>query len=96
MVLCLFRRFNLKTLACDAVRWKNYRVVAEENAQIVREVLQGQVGAKRDVVLLNAAFALVAAGLAKDIEVGIEKARAAIDDGLAEAKLEGLVNYTNL
>lgn len=69
---------------------------AEANAQIVRDILQGQVGPKRDVVLLNAAYALVAAGLAKDVETGLDKARSAIDDGLAEAKLQGLVNFSNL
>lgn len=68
---------------------------AEENAAIVRDVLDGKLGPKRDVVLLNAAFALVAAGLAKNVEAGLDKARNAIDDGLATAKLEGLVNLTN-
>lgn len=68
---------------------------AAANATIVRGVLAGNPGPKRDVVLLNAAFALVAAGLAKDVEGGLEKARAAIDDGLAMAKLEGLIALTN-
>jgi anthranilate phosphoribosyltransferase len=65
------------------------------NATIVRDVLAGKPGPKRDIVLLNAAFALVAAGLAKDVEDGIEKACAAIDDGLAMGKLEGLIKMTN-
>jgi anthranilate phosphoribosyltransferase len=68
---------------------------AAANAAIVRAVLNGKPGPKRDVVLLNAAYALVAAGLAKDIEAGLERARGAIDDGMALAKLDGLVQMTN-
>jgi anthranilate phosphoribosyltransferase len=78
---------------CTLVELQGGDAVA--NAEIVREVLAGKPGPKQDVVLLNAAYALVAAGLAKDINIGIEKARAAIDDGLASAKLEGLVNLTS-
>ncbi len=68
---------------------------AEENAAIVRDVLAGSEGPKRDVVLLNAAYALVAAGITESVDAGIQKARNMIDDGLAKAKLEGLVNLTN-
>jgi anthranilate phosphoribosyltransferase len=68
---------------------------AEENAAIVRGILDGHDGPKRDVVLLNAAYALVAAGAAESIPVGLEQARNAIDEGLAKAKLEGLVSLTN-
>ena len=68
---------------------------AEENAAIVRDVLAGSEGPKRDVVLLNAAYALVAAGVTESVDAGLQKARNMIDDGLAKAKLEGLVNLTN-
>jgi len=68
---------------------------AEENAAIVRDVLAGSEGPKRDVVLLNAAYALVAAGITENVDAGLQKARNMIDDGLAKAKLEGLVNLTN-
>ena len=68
---------------------------AAENAVIVREVLAGTPGPKRDVVLLNAAYALVAAGLARDVESGLDKARVAIDDGLAMARLNDLIRMTN-
>jgi anthranilate phosphoribosyltransferase len=68
---------------------------APANAAIVRGVLTGQSGPKRDVVLLNAAYALVAAGAAKDVEAGLERGRSAIDDGLAMAKLEALIALTN-
>lgn len=68
---------------------------AAANAAIVRNVLTGHPGPKREVVLLNAAYALVAVGLAKDIEAGLVRARGAIDDGLAMAKLDALAAMTN-
>ncbi len=68
---------------------------ATANAAIVREVLKGHPGPKREVVLLNAAYALVAVGLVRDIEAGLVKARGVIDDGLAMAKLDALVALTN-
>ena len=68
---------------------------ASVNASIIKDILDGNPGPKRDVVLLNAAYALVAVGLAKDVEAGIERARSVVDDGLAMAKLEGLIALTN-
>lgn len=68
---------------------------AQENAKIIEDILAGNPGPKRDVVLLNAAYALVASGLVKDVNVGLDKARIAIDDGLAMAKLNALVKMTN-
>ena len=68
---------------------------AAANATIVKDVLAGNPGPKREVVLLNASYALVAAGLVKDVEAGLVRARGVIDDGLAAAKLEGLVALTN-
>ena len=69
--------------------------VAETNAQIVLEVLQGEPGARRDIVLLNAAAALVAAGMAGDFSHGIQQAAEAIDSGEALKKLEALKKITN-
>ncbi len=68
---------------------------AQGNAAIVRAVLAGEKGPKRDVVLLNAAFALVAAGVADAVPTGIALAARAIDEGKALAKLEGLARLTN-
>jgi anthranilate phosphoribosyltransferase len=68
---------------------------ALQNAAIVRAVLSGEPGPKRDVVLLNAAFALVAAGVADTVATGIDRARGAIDSGAARGKLEQLVTLTN-
>ncbi len=67
---------------------------ASENAAIVTNVLKGKDGPKRDIVLLNSAYALVAAGVAENVEEGLLKARNAIDSGLAMAKLTGLVTIT--
>ncbi len=60
----------------------------EENARIAREVLEGAVGPRRDVVLLNAAAALRAAGRAKDWRDGIGAAADAIDSGRAAEVLQ--------
>jgi len=60
----------------------------EQNARIAREVLAGGNGPRRDVVLLNAAAALRAAGIAKDWKDGIKTAADAIDSGRAGKTLE--------
>ncbi len=64
----------------------------EENARIARAVLGGEKGPRRDVVLLNAAAALVAAGAAPDFRAGAAKAAEAIDSGAARKKLEQLAS----
>jgi len=63
---------------------------AEENAAIVESVFAGETGPRRDVVLLNAGAALVAAGVARDFGEGIDAARAAIDAGKPAALLARL------
>ena len=68
---------------------------AQENARIVLSVLQGESGARRDMVLLNAAAALVAAGRAVGFQEGITQAAEAIDTGRALDKLEGMKAITN-
>jgi anthranilate phosphoribosyltransferase len=60
----------------------------EENARIAREVLDGATGPRRDVVLLNSAAALRAAGLAKDWKQGLKAGADAIDSGRAGAVLQ--------
>jgi|ERR1041384_3673476 anthranilate phosphoribosyltransferase len=61
------------------------------NVKIARDVLGGAKGPHRDIVLLNAAVALVAAGAAKDPKEGARKSAEAIDSGAATRKLEQLV-----
>ena len=62
----------------------------QANAAIAREVLAGGRGPKRDVVLLNAAAALVVAGRAADLRDGVRQAAAAIDDGRAARLLDAV------
>ena len=63
---------------------------AAENAAIVRAVLGGEIGPRRDVVVLNAAAALLAAGKAADLAEGVTLARESIDSGRALAALDAL------
>ena len=67
----------------------------KENARLVREVLEGKKSARRDVVLLNAAAALMAAAKAEGIHEGVEAAAESLDSGKAKAKLDALVEFTN-
>ena len=67
----------------------------DENAEIIMGVLEGKKGPARDIVLLNAAAAITAGGLASKIEEGIAIAHGAIDSGEALARLERLKEITN-
>ena len=67
----------------------------EENAEMTLSVLRGEKGAKRDIVLLNAAAAIVAGGKAADIAAGLAAAAESIDSGRALEKLEGLKAKSN-
>ncbi len=77
---------GLERVPSDALRGGT----AEENARIVRAVLEGVRGPARDVVLLNAAAALVAADAAQSLAEGLELARHSIDSGAALDRLERL------
>jgi anthranilate phosphoribosyltransferase len=68
---------------------------AAHNAAILRSVLWGDKGPRRDVVLLNASAALVAGEKAQTLDEGIETARQSIDSGRALEKLEQLVKLSN-
>jgi anthranilate phosphoribosyltransferase len=63
---------------------------AVENARITERVLAGDLGPKRDVVILNAAAAIYVAGIAPDLGSAIEAARTSIDSGRATAVLQKL------
>ncbi len=68
---------------------------AKQNAALTIEVLKGEKGPRRDIVLLNAAAGLAAAGKAKDIRDGVRIAAESIDSGAAIGKLEALKKFTN-
>jgi len=68
---------------------------AAENAAIIRAVLNGENSPRGDVVLLNAAAALVAAGRAEHLAQAIPMAEKSIDSGAAAGKLEALVRFSS-
>ena len=63
---------------------------AERNAEIAVEILGGERGARREIVLMNAAAGLVAAGVARDLRGGMAAAAESIDSGAAAEKLKKL------
>lgn len=68
---------------------------AEENAEILLNVLKGKPGAYLDTVLLNAGIGLFASGTADSIQEGVALARESIASGSALRRLERLVEYSN-
>jgi anthranilate phosphoribosyltransferase len=68
---------------------------AETNAAAIRAVFGGVDGGRRDAVLLNAAGAIAAGGLAEDLAEGLELARTAVDSGAAAERLEELARFSN-
>ncbi|WP_448187409.1 anthranilate phosphoribosyltransferase [Azospirillum sp. sgz301742] len=68
---------------------------AHENAAAMRALLDGAPGAYRDIVLLNAAAALIVGGKVDDLKSGVNLARQAIDSGGARTVLQRLVSITN-
>ena len=67
---------------------------AAENAEMIRQILSGEKGPRRDIVLMNAAAAIVAGQKAKDLKRGIAAAAHSIDSGAAKQKLEKLAELT--
>jgi anthranilate phosphoribosyltransferase len=66
----------------------------EENAEIIRRILAGEPGPRRDIVLMNAAAALVVGGKARDLREGMALAARSVDSGAAEAKLASLIELS--
>jgi len=62
----------------------------EENAKIFLEILRGEKGPKRDIVLINSAAAITVAGKTDDLRIALETAKDAIDSGRALKKLEAV------
>jgi anthranilate phosphoribosyltransferase len=68
----------------------------ETNTEIIRNIINGKEnGCKKDIVVLNAAAAIVTVGLAKDFNEGITKAKASIDDGATADCLKKLIEISN-
>jgi anthranilate phosphoribosyltransferase len=83
--------FNLRRGSMDDISGGD----ASENARIIRDLLKGQASPRRDIVLLNAAAALVAASRANHLTEAIPLAAQSIDSGAATARLDALVRFTN-
>lgn len=69
---------------------------AHDNAKLIRDVLNGAVGPKRDAVIINAAAALCVAAVAASPRQGAELAAKSIDSGAAAAKLDAWVARTRV
>lgn len=67
----------------------------DENAKILLQILKGERGPKRDIVLINSAAALTVAGKTGDLREGVMIAADAIDSGRAMKKLEEVIKVTN-
>ena len=68
---------------------------AAQNAEAIRKVLEGDTGAFRDIVVLNAGAALLVSGKANDLGAGVEMAARSIDEGKAKAALLKLIEITS-
>ena len=84
-------QFGLKRAHLEDISGGNI----QENAQIIREILEGKKSARRDIVLLNAAAALVAAGKVTAMGDALPLAAESLDSGAARKKLQALVEFTN-
>jgi anthranilate phosphoribosyltransferase len=65
------------------------------NADIIWKLLDGEKSPRRDIVMMNAAAALVAAGRADSLADAMPLAVQSIDTGAAKSKLDALVEFTN-
>ena len=79
--------FGLAQASADALKGGD----ADYNAEITRSILNGEEGPRRDIVLLNAAAAIVAGDKAGDLNEGVQVAAEVIDSGKALEKLDALV-----
>jgi len=68
---------------------------ARQNAKILRGILSGEVGARRNIVIMNAAAALVAGNRASDLKEGASIAEKTLDSGKALAKLDELIKLSH-
>jgi len=66
----------------------------DENAEILRGILAGEPGPRRDIVVLNAGAAIWVAGFSSDLARGVERAQQSIDTGAAREKLDELVRVS--
>jgi anthranilate phosphoribosyltransferase len=82
--------FGLKPAALQALSGGS----PAQNAATIRSILEGETGAKRDIVVVNSAAALVVAGAAEDFKAGAQLAAEALASGRARSKLQDLAEFT--
>jgi anthranilate phosphoribosyltransferase len=85
------KQFGMETNDMSALKVTS----SEESKTIIEQVLAGEPGPAKDIVVLNAAAALYVSGVAKDMWGGVATARQAIESGAAKQKLAELVAFTN-
>jgi len=83
--------FGFKKASMDSVTGGSLK----QNVKIIKDVLNGEKGPKRDMVLMNSSVALMVADKAKNFKNGVKIAAEAIDTGRAMEKLEALIEVTN-
>lgn len=83
--------FGMKRYAAEEISGDD----AEINRDIVIRIMKGAKGAKRDIIVINAAAAIAASGKTESIKNGIELAEESIDSGKAGKKIEQLIEFTN-
>ena len=86
------KQFGMKKSTKNDLRGGN----PSQNATIIQNILKGEKGPKRDVVVLNSAAALYLAGKAKDIKSGSSLAEKSINEGLAMEVLENLIRESKI
>jgi anthranilate phosphoribosyltransferase len=84
-------QFGLQAAPLSAITGGDLHV----NAEIIRKILAGEKSPRRDIVLMNAAAALVAAGKADSLAEAMPLAAKSIDSGAARKKLDALAEFTN-
>jgi anthranilate phosphoribosyltransferase len=83
--------FDVKRAPLEGIRGGT----AAENAALIRRILEGEAGPRRDIVVMNAAAALVTAGVAESFRAAADVARSTIDSGAAREKLASLKAFTD-
>ena len=83
--------FGVAPAPLDAVRGGT----PAENAELIKRILEGEAGSPRDIVVINAAAALVATGISESFRDAADVARSAIDSGKARETLASLIAFTN-
>ncbi len=81
--------FGLSEATLDSLKGGDVK----QNADLLRRILAGGLGSQRDVVLMNAAAALVVGGKAETLQQGVLMAKEVIDNGNASAKLDQLIEF---